>query len=174
MSDSLFLRLVLVASVWGALLVVWRYGRAVRRSPEVAHFGGWTRREKALLLVEQDSRLAIARLGSILVIVIGPLAVAITAAWLGWRGKHLWVAGTVAPVVLVGMGAIAYTVVSHRRARAKLRKIAVDSGIPVCLNCGYDLRLLPPLRCCPECGELFDERRCQHVSEDRAVTADSE
>ena len=38
-----------------------------------------------------------------------------------------------------------------------LREARLESGVAVCIACGYDLRRLPARRC-PECGRPFDGR----------------
>lgn len=41
------------------------------------------------------------------------------------------------------------------RTRRAIRMELARRGIPVCVQCGYDIRGLPENRC-PECGEAFD------------------
>ncbi len=55
------------------------------------------------------------------------------------------------------LGVFCALILLHRPFAARhLRRRLVDSGIPVCVGCGYDLRGLAPLirggLTCPECG----------------------
>ena len=45
----------------------------------------------------------------------------------------------------------------RRWMRRYLRTYLNEHGVPICLNCGYDLRGLPESRC-PECGTEFKKR----------------
>lgn len=64
--------------------------------------------------------------------------------------------GFYADISLVLIIGIAFTLIHRPAAAHHLRRRLVDSGIPVCLQCGYNLRgLAPNIReglNCPECG----------------------
>jgi len=46
---------------------------------------------------------------------------------------------------------VVVVLIVRRKMRRSLRRILVEYGVPVCLECGYELRGLPTNRC-PECG----------------------
>jgi hypothetical protein len=53
----------------------------------------------------------------------------------------------------------------HKPIRRHLRGCLVAQGIPICVECGYDVRgQLEPR--CPECGTAFEERLLQHDATD--------
>ena len=61
------------------------------------------------------------------------------------------VTGGLAGAIVPSIGFIVY----RRNARRHLRKELVALKIPICLECGYDLRGQTDARC-PECGTAFD------------------
>ena len=56
-------------------------------------------------------------------------------------------------IVLTVFAGILLLWVSRKTFRHALRKQLVEDGIPVCINCGYDLRGSEDR--CPECGQGF-------------------
>ncbi len=69
----------------------------------------------------------------------------------GWT-RASWV-GDAALILAIGV-MLMTTRWQHRRAAAKhLRQCLLESGVPVCVKCGYALRgLAPETAACPECG----------------------
>jgi len=73
---------------------------------------------------------------------------------------------------LVGGGAVGFLNYLYRRPMARfVRADLVSRGIPVCLECGYDLRGQRIPRC-PECGAGFDSALIQ--PKDNAPTSPGE
>ena len=54
-------------------------------------------------------------------------------------------------MILAGLAYIALLWAYRKRFRHSLRKQLVEDGIPICINCGYDLR--GSKERCPECGQ---------------------
>ena len=57
--------------------------------------------------------------------------------------------------------------------RRSLREQLVEKGVPVCLECGYDLRGQIDARC-PECSTPFDEQLLTASPEKGGATGPSE
>ncbi len=69
-----------------------------------------------------------------------------------WRGIVRWLV-----VAITVMACWALFLAFRQTIRRMLRRALMDHGIPTCITCGYDLRLLPAdpvdgLTVCPECG----------------------
>ena len=68
-----------------------------------------------------------------------------------------WLSGSIMPLILMpsvfGITWWRLRRVAHRFLRSKL----IESGVPVCVKCGYCLRGLTSDRC-PECGKELDAR----------------
>jgi predicted amidophosphoribosyltransferase len=56
-----------------------------------------------------------------------------------------------------GLVALALQFCTRRHKQRITRQYLQQQGIPVCINCGYDLRAQTTPRC-PECGEPFDPK----------------
>ena len=68
-----------------------------------------------------------------------------------WRGT---VRGVVAVVTVIACWSL---ILGFRKTiRRVLWRVLMDKGLPCCLSCGYDLRMLPTdpecMTICPECG----------------------
>jgi hypothetical protein len=63
-------------------------------------------------------------------------------------------------VMVMGAVLIVLRLLHRWGVRPALRQRLIESGVPVCLGCGYLLRGLPPDSTvhCPECGRAIDER----------------
>ena len=60
--------------------------------------------------------------------------------------------GHLLALLILGLFAYIALVWAFRKTcRRSLRKQLVEDGIPICINCGYDLRASKDR--CPECGE---------------------
>lgn len=57
--------------------------------------------------------------------------------------------------VIGGFMGLGFQLAFRTPVRRSLREDLVCKGVPICVNCGYDLRGLEEPRC-PECGEAFD------------------
>ena len=58
-------------------------------------------------------------------------------------------------MILLPLYCILYTVPTRKRIRRQMRQRLQEIHIPICLECGYDLRGQEQARC-PECGREFD------------------
>lgn len=56
-----------------------------------------------------------------------------------------------------GCAGVAFQYLWRKPMQGSIRRQLLDRGIPVCLECGYDLRGRTDPRC-PECGSPFDSR----------------
>lgn len=65
------------------------------------------------------------------------------------------------------------TYLFRARIRRYLRKELAESGVPICVKCGYDLRGQSAPRC-PECGTPFDEQLFNCEREKSAYEAEQE
>lgn len=67
---------------------------------------------------------------------------------LNWMGNIIfWPTVVIYPSVCLWL--------RRRRIRYHLREQLAQSGVPICIQCGYDIRGLPENRC-PECGTKFE------------------
>lgn len=64
-------------------------------------------------------------------------------------------AGAAMLVPVCGFASFGSMWVVRRKVRSSFRRRLIEVGIPVCIDCGYDLRGQVELRC-PECGKEFD------------------
>lgn len=75
--------------------------------------------------------------------------------WIGQYPPAVQIGALGAPMITTGA-----ILIPIRRAsiRKRLRRELIDIGIPVCVQCGYDIRCLPEPRC-PECGTAFAKEK---------------
>lgn len=74
--------------------------------------------------------------------------------WIGIPISPILMSGLVGGVVGGSIG-LALQLSFRKPVRRYLREDLVGRGIPICVECGYDLRGLSESRC-PECGAAFD------------------
>lgn len=98
--------------------------------------------------------------------VLGSLALATLALLVVRRvliSRGIWDAAWEYPVLYQGtvllmlLTYIAGTLVLRRNLRRYYRAQLVAKGVPICIDCGYDLRGQVDPRC-PECGKAFDPK----------------
>lgn len=78
------------------------------------------------------------------------------AAW-GAPASFRWWTPMI-PSMMLGAGfGFAFQYLYRKPVQLALRKLLNDRGIPICMECGYDLRGLPEPRC-PECGTACGSR----------------
>jgi predicted Zn-ribbon and HTH transcriptional regulator len=75
-------------------------------------------------------------------------------------------------LLLVAMVAFAAIRTLHRRGfRQALRHKLLAIGVPICVQCGYALRGLPPSsKRCPECGIEVEEKMRSMIAQDNVRT----
>lgn len=130
--------------------------------PELLLFEPGRERRRMMRRVFRNTR-TVAAFGLAVVIFVygvdGPLR-----SYLGRLGLPHWAVTVIAALCAGGM-AYAAIWVTRRGVRRYLRVQLVNKGVPVCLECGYQLRGQVEPRC-PECGTGFDMRL---LDQDHAV-----
>lgn len=126
--------------------------------------------ELSMFRTEQDRDRAIAEFGESLAgngrgLIAGIVVVAVSVAGFVFAVRvivsqftqRMWVRDVAFVVALVGMFLLLRWL--HQRGAARhLRKHLVDSGVPVCIDCGYRLDGLPSSAdVCPECGGALSD-----------------
>lgn len=152
--------------------------RAIRQYPELAYFEASEERDKAL-----DVAMAAAKRGmgvwtvSIaagLLIVGAAIDVSIGRYLRGTAFEGVWGSPNMGAFILPSIafaGLIMLRIRRHRLDRS-LREQLVQRGVPICLECGYDLRGQTEARC-PECGTAFDPTLLHQTKADTLHEADT-
>jgi len=84
-----------------------------------------------------------------------------------------WLGGAVIGGVTGATISLFWARAARPRLRRSLREQLVDKGVPVCLECGYDLRGQLDARC-PECSTPFDEKLLRESPAERGPGGSSE
>ncbi len=80
---------------------------------------------------------------------------AMSAARLVFPGVPQFVSSGLAGVLIGGFSGFAVQFLWRRPLQRYLREQLIAKGVPICIECGYDLRGQVDPRC-PECGRAFD------------------
>jgi hypothetical protein len=150
--------LVLFFGLSGLLIVVgcrWARRRLLRDIPEMSLLSDEEDRVAMLLCIEREVRVGLVEEYLGFGLGCGAMWAALRLG--DWFGVTFLQLGLLIPALFVPLAFIADYYVKRNRIRRYVRRKLAEIGVPVCRNCGYDLRGQVEPRC-PECGTPFDSK----------------
>jgi hypothetical protein len=129
--------------------------------PELSRFDDRTQRQAAWEGAANANRLRFVRAVLMATIITMGCCVALFAGVDALRDRlGKWIITGIVTFVAVAVGGVATGLLAfgfvRRSVRRALRRQLTEAGMPMCVDCGYDLRGQTEPRC-PECGTPFDQ-----------------
>lgn len=150
-----------------------RYRYMASRLPELVLFSSDDERKQALRQARRMTHPGLSVLGSAFASALGSaLLLLVTYQIFPALRSMLGLCGALIGALTGATASLTWLWVTRPRVRRSLREQLVERGLPVCLECGYDLRGQIDPRC-PECATPFDEKLLRASRTEREVTRET-